>query len=105
EGWGARVGFRLAVAHPDRLRAIVVQNGNAYLDGLTDARREFFRKAHQDQSEEEARTLAAFVSAEAVRDRQYLRDVPGVRSERMSPDPSIHALPFLPTPRHRAISL
>ena len=35
--YGAPVGFRLALAHPDRIRAIVSQNGNAYLEGLSDA--------------------------------------------------------------------
>jgi len=31
--YGAPVGFRLAVRHPDRLTAIVCQNGNAYEEG------------------------------------------------------------------------
>ena len=35
--YGAPVGFRLALAHPDRVSAIVSQNGNAYLEGLSDA--------------------------------------------------------------------
>ena len=35
--YGAPVGFRLALAHPDRIGAIVSQNGNAYLEGLSDA--------------------------------------------------------------------
>ena len=35
--YGAPVGFRLALAHPDRIAAIVSQNGNAYLEGLSDA--------------------------------------------------------------------
>lgn len=35
--YGAPVGFRLAVAHPERVTAIVSQNGNAYEDGLGDA--------------------------------------------------------------------
>src|SRR5882724_11788579 len=33
--YGAPVGFRLAVAHPERIVAIVSQNGNAYLEGLS----------------------------------------------------------------------
>lgn len=33
--YGAPVGFRLATAHPDRVTAIVVQNGNAYEEGIT----------------------------------------------------------------------
>jgi pimeloyl-ACP methyl ester carboxylesterase len=32
--YGAPVGYRLAIAHPQRVTALVVQNGNAYTDGL-----------------------------------------------------------------------
>ncbi|WP_350574952.1 alpha/beta hydrolase [Pseudomonas sp. HY2-MNA-CIBAN-0224] len=35
--YGAPVGFRLAIAHPKRVSALVSQNGNAYLEGLGDA--------------------------------------------------------------------
>jgi pimeloyl-ACP methyl ester carboxylesterase len=35
--YGAPVGFRLAVAHPERVTAIISQNGNAYEEGLSDA--------------------------------------------------------------------
>jgi len=35
--YGAPVGFRLAMAHPKRVSALVSQNGNAYLEGLGDA--------------------------------------------------------------------
>jgi pimeloyl-ACP methyl ester carboxylesterase len=35
--YGAPTGFRLAMAHPERLTAIVSQNGNAYEEGLGDA--------------------------------------------------------------------
>jgi pimeloyl-ACP methyl ester carboxylesterase len=35
--YGAPVGFRLAVAHPERVTAILSQNGNAYEEGLSDA--------------------------------------------------------------------
>jgi pimeloyl-ACP methyl ester carboxylesterase len=35
--YGAPVGFRLAMAHPQRVTAIVSQNGNAYEEGLGDA--------------------------------------------------------------------
>jgi pimeloyl-ACP methyl ester carboxylesterase len=57
--YGAPTGFRLAMAHPERVTAIVSQNGNAYEEGLGDAwapiqrywrepsaaNREFLRKA------------------------------------------------------------
>jgi pimeloyl-ACP methyl ester carboxylesterase len=35
--YGAPVGFRLAVKHPDRISAVISQNGNAYEEGLSDS--------------------------------------------------------------------
>ncbi len=35
--YGAPVGFRLAVRHPERITAVVTQNGNTYLEGVSDA--------------------------------------------------------------------
>ena len=35
--YGAPIGFRLATRHPERVTAIVSQNGNAYEEGLGDA--------------------------------------------------------------------
>ncbi len=35
--YGAPIGFRLAVKNPERITAIVTQNGNAYLEGVSDA--------------------------------------------------------------------
>ena len=32
--YGAPVGYRLALAHPERVTALVIQNGNAYAEGL-----------------------------------------------------------------------
>jgi len=34
--YGAPVGFRLAARHPERITAIVSQNGNAYVEGLSE---------------------------------------------------------------------
>jgi pimeloyl-ACP methyl ester carboxylesterase len=36
QDYGAPIGYRIASAHPERITGIVVQNGNAYLDGLPD---------------------------------------------------------------------
>lgn len=35
QDYGAPVGFRLAVKHPERIEAIISQNGNAYREGFT----------------------------------------------------------------------
>jgi pimeloyl-ACP methyl ester carboxylesterase len=34
--YGAPTGFRLAARHPDRIAALISQNGNAYVEGLSD---------------------------------------------------------------------
>lgn len=34
QDYGAPVGFRLAAAHPDRITALIIQNGNAYHEGI-----------------------------------------------------------------------
>lgn len=35
QDYGAPIGYRLAIAHPERVTALVVQNGNAYEEGLS----------------------------------------------------------------------
>lgn len=105
QDFGAPVGFRVAMQHPERLRALVVQNANAYLDGLTEQRRAFFRSAHDDRTESGVAALTALTSPEGVRLRQYLRDVPGERAERMSPDTWTRDLVGLVTPEQRAIQV
>ena len=35
--YGAPVGLRIAAKHPERITAIITQNGNSYLEGLSDA--------------------------------------------------------------------
>lgn len=64
--YGAPVGYRLAVQHPERIDALIVQNGNAYTEGL----REFWdpiRKYWADPSAENAAALAGFISPEGVK--------------------------------------
>jgi pimeloyl-ACP methyl ester carboxylesterase len=34
QDYGAPIGYRIATKHPDAIRAIVVQNGNAYVEGI-----------------------------------------------------------------------
>lgn len=63
--YGAPVGFRIAVRHPERVQALIVQNGNAYTEGL----KEFWdpiRKYWKDRTEANARPLAGFISPEGV---------------------------------------
>ena len=35
QDYGAPIGLRMALAHPERVTALIVQNGNAYAEGLS----------------------------------------------------------------------
>lgn len=37
QDYGAPVGFRIAAGHPDAIEGIVIQNGNAYMEGISPA--------------------------------------------------------------------
>jgi len=37
QDYGAPVGFRLALKHPENISALIIQNGNAYMDGFPEA--------------------------------------------------------------------
>jgi len=80
--YGAPIGYRLAVRHPERVVSLIVQNGNAYAEGL----REFWdpiRKYWKEPTPENAQPLAQFITLEGVK-WQYTH---GVRNEAViSPD-------------------
>lgn len=91
QDFGAPVGFRLMQLQPERLQALVVQNANAYLQGLTPSRLAFFEQVHRDRSSANLLRLHGLTTAEGVRNQQYLRDV-AAHPERMSPDAWTHDL-------------
>lgn len=104
QDFGAPVGFRLMMLQPERIKSLITQNGNAYLDGLTLPRQAFFKQAHEDQSPEMFQKLFDFTGLQGIRDKQYLRDVKG-REEIMSPDSWTHDLHFLETKQQRLIQV
>jgi pimeloyl-ACP methyl ester carboxylesterase len=63
--YGAPTGFRLAVRHPERITAIISQNGNAYVEGLSDGWKPI-RAYWQDPSEANRTALRAFLSPETT---------------------------------------
>jgi pimeloyl-ACP methyl ester carboxylesterase len=72
--YGAPVGFRLALRHPERISAIISQNGNAYVEGLSDGWNPI-RKYWKDPTSENRAALRALLSPETTR-WQYLHGVP-----------------------------
>ncbi len=104
QDFGAPVGYRLMMKQPDRLKALIVQNANAYIDGLTLPRQAFFKNAHEDRSPEKWQQLYGITGQKGVQDKQYLRDVQD-RKEIMSPDSWTHDLHFLGTEPQRVIQV
>jgi len=80
--YGAPVGFRIAAKYPERIETLIIQNGNAYDEGL----REFWDpiKAYwNDRTPEKAGPLTKFITPEGVK-WQYTH---GVREPKaISPD-------------------
>src|ERR1700722_18477930 len=63
--YGAPTGFRLAVKHPERITAIISQNGNAYEEGLTDGWNPI-RAYWEDASPANRQALRAFLAPETT---------------------------------------
>jgi len=64
--YGAPTGFRLAVRHPERITAIISQNGNAYQEGLSDGWNPI-RAYWLDPSPANRKALRAFLTPDATR--------------------------------------
>jgi len=80
--YGAPTGFRLAVKHPDRISAIISQNGNAYEEGLSDGWNPI-RAYWLEPSKANRQALRALLKPEMTA-WQYTHGVPDVT--RVSPD-------------------
>src|ERR1700761_8599412 len=64
--YGAPTGFRIALKHPDRVTAIISQNGNAYEEGLSEGWNPI-RAYWQDPSASNREALRAFLAPETTR--------------------------------------
>jgi pimeloyl-ACP methyl ester carboxylesterase len=72
--YGAPTGFRLAANHPERITAIISQNGNAYEEGLSDGWNPI-RTYWKDPSKANREALRAFLKPESTV-WQYTHGVP-----------------------------
>lgn len=75
--YGAPIGLRLAMAHPERVTAIISQNGNAYIEGLSNEW-EPWQAYWREPTEANREKCRAALTDEAVRD-QYEHGVPAGR--------------------------
>lgn len=99
QDYGGPVGFRLALAHPDRVKAIIIQNAVAGEDGLGplwDERKAFWN----DRAAHEQRVIPSFLSLETTK-RRHLGKSPNV--DRYDPNLWIDEFAHLSQPGQRQI--
>ena len=99
QDYGGPIGFRLAVAHPERVAALIIQNAVVHLEGLAkawDVRKAFW----QDRAVYEAKLWQALLSPEVARQR-HAGHVP----ERIDPDTWTDEFAFLTRPGMDRIQL
>ncbi len=99
--YGAPVGFRLMQNHPERIQSLIVQNGNAYDEGI----REFWdpiKVYWNDPSPTNRAALAHLVTLDATK-WQYTHGVRDV--SRISPDSWTYDQRFLDRPGNDDIQL
>jgi pimeloyl-ACP methyl ester carboxylesterase len=100
--YGAPVGFRLAAKHPERVETLIVQNGNAYDEGIDNDFWKPIKSYWKDRSTERGDGLRSLLTLDATK-WQYTHGVRNV--ETISPDTWGHVQPLLDRPGNQEIQL
>lgn len=82
--YGCPVGLRLCILHPERIEGIIVQNGNAYDEGIGPQWNET-KDYWQHPTEDKKKKIAAFLSAEGTKS-QYTAGLPDKLLVNISPE-------------------
>jgi pimeloyl-ACP methyl ester carboxylesterase len=82
--YGCPIGLRICVNHPEKIERIIVQNGNAYLEGIEPVWDEI-RDYWEHPTEEKKQKVYAFLSKEGTKD-QYYAGLPEELLNRVSPE-------------------
>lgn len=99
--YGAPTGFRLALAKPDHIAAIISQNGNAYMEGFSDAWT-VWQNYWKHPTFENREVCRESLSPKAIREIQYLH---GADPERVSPDGYTLDIAYMARPGAEEIQL
>jgi pimeloyl-ACP methyl ester carboxylesterase len=100
--YGAPVGFRLAVKHPERVEALIVQNGNAFDEGIDNDFWKPIKAYWENRTKEQGDKLRTLLTLDATK-WQYTHGVRCV--ETISPDAWGHVQPLLDRPGNQEIQL
>lgn len=100
--YGAPVGYRIATAHPERVTGLVVQNGNAYVEGIGNDFWEPVKAYWKSGAPAEREALRPFLGIEGTK-WQFLH---GTREpDTISPDNWLVVQPLLDRPGNAEIQL
>jgi pimeloyl-ACP methyl ester carboxylesterase len=102
QDYGAPVGWRLALADPDAITAIITQNGNGYEAGLTEDFWKPVREFWQDRNPQTEAAVRQALTLDAIR-WQYLHGVPD--ESLVSPDTWQHDYAQVSRPGNDLIQL
>ncbi|MBS1991340.1 MAG: alpha/beta hydrolase [Cyanobacteria bacterium SZAS LIN-3] len=100
--YGAPIGYRIASQHPEKIQAIIVQNGNAYDEGLDNDFWKPFRPFWKNKTEENAAPLKPLFELAATK-WQYHTGVLDI--EAISPDAWMHDQAGMDRPGNKDIQL
>jgi pimeloyl-ACP methyl ester carboxylesterase len=98
---GAPVGLRLAMRYPERVSAIVSQNGNAYVEGFSDAWAPW-QAYWRDPTPEHREACRSSLAPETIREWQYFN---GAERDRVSPDGYTLDIAYMARPDAEEIQL
>ena len=100
--YGAPVGYRIAVKHPERIQALIVQNGNAYEEGL----REFWKPIKAYWKEKTTGNADALRNSLLTIEATKWQYTNGVRNpEKIAPDNWLHDQFLVERPGNKDIQL
>ncbi len=102
QDYGAPVGFRLATKHPERVTGLVVQNGNAYDEGLDNDFWKPLKAYWKDKTDKTAEPLKGFLTTDGTK-WQYTHGVRNV--ETISPDTWLIDQTLMDRPGNKDIQL
>ena len=81
--YGGPIGFRLFTQHPDRVKGLVIQNANAYLEGVGEPARAIFLPLWAERNATTEAAARTFLAPETTR---FQYQVGARRPEAISPD-------------------
>jgi pimeloyl-ACP methyl ester carboxylesterase len=95
QDYGGPVGFRLFTQHPERVKGFIIQNTNAYMEGVGDAPRSVLLPLWERRTPETEKPARDFVSLKGT---QFQWQVGAKNPEAISPDNWVLDQAFLDRP-------